>query len=147
MLCVCLVTQSCLTLYDPMDCSLSGSSVHGDSPGKNTGAGYYLLLQGIFPTQESNPSLPHRRWILCHLLCYSQHITSGPHIVVSWLQNSFCSSKAYILTGLYSNKDVKWMLAKEAFPKIQSSFQGAKSCQNSMKTSLAYHRPELGSHA
>ena len=23
------VTQSCLTLSDPMDCSLSGSSVHG----------------------------------------------------------------------------------------------------------------------
>ena len=38
--CVCaharLVTQSCPTLCDPMDCSLPGSSVHGDSPGKNT---------------------------------------------------------------------------------------------------------------
>ena len=30
---MCLVTQSCLTLCDPMDCSPSGSSVHGDSPG------------------------------------------------------------------------------------------------------------------
>ena len=30
-----LVTQSCLTLCNPMDCSLSGSSVHGHSPGKN----------------------------------------------------------------------------------------------------------------
>ena len=27
--CVCLVTQSCPTLCDPMDCSLPGSSVHG----------------------------------------------------------------------------------------------------------------------
>ena len=27
--CVCLVAQSCLTLCDPMDCSLLGSSVHG----------------------------------------------------------------------------------------------------------------------
>ena len=26
---VCLVTQSCLTLWDPMDCSLPGFSVHG----------------------------------------------------------------------------------------------------------------------
>ena len=34
-----------------MDCSLLGSSVHGDSPGKNTGVGCYSLLQGIFPTQ------------------------------------------------------------------------------------------------
>ena len=29
--------QWCLTLYDPMDCSPPGSSVHGDSQGKNTG--------------------------------------------------------------------------------------------------------------
>ena len=27
--CVCLVTQSCLTLCDPMDCNLPDSSVHG----------------------------------------------------------------------------------------------------------------------
>ena len=25
-----------------------------DSPGKNTGVGWYVLLQGIFPTQGSN---------------------------------------------------------------------------------------------
>ena len=31
-----LVIQLCLTLCDPMDCSPPGSSVHGDSPGKNT---------------------------------------------------------------------------------------------------------------
>ena len=30
---ICLVAQSCLTLCDPMDCSLPGSSVHEDSPG------------------------------------------------------------------------------------------------------------------
>ena len=35
--CVCLVTQLRLTLCDPMDCSPPGSSVRGDSPGKNTG--------------------------------------------------------------------------------------------------------------
>ena len=38
-------------LCDPMDCSPLGSSVHGDSPGKNTGVGCYALLQRIFPTQ------------------------------------------------------------------------------------------------
>ena len=41
---LCLVTQSCLTLCNPMDCSLPGSSVHGDSPGKNTGVGSLSLL-------------------------------------------------------------------------------------------------------
>ena len=49
---LCLVAQLCLTLCDPMDCSLPGSSVHGDSPDKNTGVGCHVLLQGIFPTQE-----------------------------------------------------------------------------------------------
>ena len=60
----CLVTQSCLTLCDPIDCSLPGSSVHGDSPGKNTGVGNPSRLQGIFPTQGSNPGLLHYRQIL-----------------------------------------------------------------------------------
>ena len=52
-----LVAQLCLTLFDPMECSPPGSSVHGDSPGKNTGVGCHALLQGIFPTQGSNPGL------------------------------------------------------------------------------------------
>ena len=51
--------QLCLTLCDPMDSSLPGSSVHGDSPGKNTGMSDSVLLQGIFPTQGSNPCLLH----------------------------------------------------------------------------------------
>ena len=54
-LCVlCLVTQSYLTLCDPMDCSLPGTSVHGHSPGRNTGMGCYALLQGIFPILVSH---------------------------------------------------------------------------------------------
>ena len=49
----------CPTLCDPMDCSLPGSSVHRDSLGKNTGVGCPALLQGIFPTQGSNPGIDH----------------------------------------------------------------------------------------
>ena len=64
---LCLVSQLCPTLCDSMDCSLPGSSVHGDSPSKNTGVGCHVLLQGIFPTQGSNPGLPHCRWFLYHL--------------------------------------------------------------------------------
>ena len=33
---VCLVAQSCPVVCNPMDCRPPGSSVHGDSPGKNT---------------------------------------------------------------------------------------------------------------
>ena len=62
-----LVTQSCLTLCNPMDCSPPGSSVHGDFPGKNTGVGSHSLLQEIFMTQGLNPSLPHCRQSLYQL--------------------------------------------------------------------------------
>ena len=41
-----------------MDYSPPGFSVHGDSPGKNTGVGCHFLPQGIFLTQGSNPALP-----------------------------------------------------------------------------------------
>ena len=54
---MCLVPQLCLTLCDPMDCSPPGSSVHGNSPGKNTGVGRHAHLQGLFPTQGLNPGL------------------------------------------------------------------------------------------
>ena len=61
-----LVVQSCLTLYNPMDCSSPGSSVHGIFRAR-TGVGSHSLLQGIFPTQESNTSLPRCRQILYRL--------------------------------------------------------------------------------
>ena len=38
-----------------------------NSPGQNTGVGSRSLLQGLFPTQRSNPRLPHCRWILYQL--------------------------------------------------------------------------------
>ena len=53
--------------WDPMDYSLPEVSVHVDSPGKNTRVGFHTLLQGIFPTQGSNPGLSHLRCILYHL--------------------------------------------------------------------------------
>ena len=46
--------QWCLTLCDPRYCSPPGSSVHGDSPGKNTGVSCHALLQGVFPNQGWN---------------------------------------------------------------------------------------------
>ena len=38
-----------------------------NSLGQNTGVGSLSLLQGIFPTQGSNPGVPHCRWILYQL--------------------------------------------------------------------------------
>ena len=81
---LCLVIQSCPTLYDAMDCSLPGSSVHGDSSGENTGVGCLALLQGNFPTQGLNTGLLHYRQIhhLSHqgsidLLQYNVVTTEG----------------------------------------------------------------------
>ena len=64
---LCLVAPSFLTLHDPTHCSLPGSSVQGDSQGKNRVVGCHALLQEIFPTQGSNPGLLHGRHILYHL--------------------------------------------------------------------------------
>ena len=66
-----------------MDCSLPGPSVHGNSPGKNPGVGCHALLHGIFPTQGSNPGLPHFRWILYYL---SHH---GSPWILEWIAYPF----------------------------------------------------------
>ena len=64
---MCLAAQSCSTLCNPMDGSPPGSSVLGDSPGKNTAVSCHALLQGTFPAQGSNPGLPNWRRILHRL--------------------------------------------------------------------------------
>ena len=81
---LCLVDQSCPTLCDPMDCSPPGSSVHGDSPGKNTPLECcHALLQGIFPTQGSNPRLP-----LCRQILYPLSHQGSPRIL-EWVAYPF----------------------------------------------------------
>ena len=62
-----LVAQSCQTPCDLMDCSSPGSFVHGILQERILGWGCHSLLQGIFPTQGSNPGFLHCRWILYHL--------------------------------------------------------------------------------
>ena len=57
------VAQLYPTLCNPMDYMYS----LWNSPGQNTGAGSLSLLQGIFPTQVSNPGLPHCRQIVYQL--------------------------------------------------------------------------------
>ena len=91
--CVCLVAHSCPTLCNPMDCSPPGSSVHGDSPGKNTGVGCPppgdLPNLGIEPRSPSlqvdsllsePPGKPYEKYTLClmeELTCKQAHIVTG----------------------------------------------------------------------
>ena len=57
-LCACSVTQSCLTLGDPTDCSPPGSSGHGDSPGKNTAV-------GCLPSSRGSSQLRDQTQVSC----------------------------------------------------------------------------------
>ena len=70
---LCLVTQS-FQLLSPKARSPPGPPCPWDSPGKNTGLGCLALLQGIFPTQGSNPGLLHCRWILYRLSRQGSHV-------------------------------------------------------------------------
>ena len=76
----------------PWTVSCQALLVCGDSPGKNTGVGCRALLQGILPTQGSNPGFPHYRQILYnhqgsgHLL---NHQRSG-HLPGSQIKQTYC---------------------------------------------------------
>ena len=58
--------KSCLTLCYPVDCSPPGSSVHRDSPGKNTGVGCRAFLQGI--------SQPGDRTCVSYVSCIGRQV-------------------------------------------------------------------------
>ena len=60
--------QLSATMYSPWN-----------SPGQNTGLGSLSLLQGIFPSQGLNPSLPHCGWVL-YQLCYQ----GSPFVIWMW---------------------------------------------------------------
>ena len=80
---LCAVLTFLAVSCDPMHCSPPISSVHGDSPGKNTGAGCHALLQGIFSTQGLKPGLPH-----CRLILYCLSHQGSPRIL-EWVACPF----------------------------------------------------------
>ena len=91
-----------------MDCSPPGSSVHGDSSGKNTEVGCHALLQEIFPTQGSNPDLPHCRQILYHLSYQgnpSWFSVSMSSFLGSWLSYNYCCPIAKLCPTLCDPMD------------------------------------------
>ena len=94
LVCVCVkVAQLCLTLWDP-----HGLYSPWNSLGQNTGVGSLSLLQGLFPTQGSNLSLPHCRQIL-----YQLSHKGSPRIlewVASWPRNQTGISR---VAGFFTN--------------------------------------------
>ena len=76
-------------------CSVTSESLcpHGlyspwNSPGQNTGMGSLSLLQGIFPTQGSNPGLPH-----CKQILYQLSHEGSPRIL-EWVTYPFFSGSS-----------------------------------------------------
>ena len=74
------------------DGSPPGSSVRGDSPGKNTGVGRHALLQGIFPIWESNSGLPHYKRIL-----YRLSHQGSPRLISAFFFFFFCNLQTLCL--------------------------------------------------
>ena len=111
---LCLVTQLCPTLCDPMDCSPPGSPLHGDSPGKTTGVGCHALLQWIFPTQGLNPDLLHCRWLFT---IWATKNTEPKNTAVGRLS---------LLQGILPTQESNWDL-----PCIIGRFLYQLSCQRS----------------
>ena len=108
----CLAAQSYPTLCHPIACSLSDSSVHGDSPGKDTAVGCHALLKGICQTQGSNPDLPHCRWIL---------LLSEPP---GKLKNTRVGSLS-LLQGIFPTEKSNWGLPHCRQILYQLSYQGS----------------------
>ena len=87
-----LVPRSCRTLW-PHGLYSTRLLCPWDFPGKTTGVGCHVLLQGIFPTQGSNMHLPNCRWILhrwatsAHWLCVI--------LVVVWYYITFINHDSF----------------------------------------------------
>ena len=73
-----------------------------NSLGQNTGVVSLSLLQGIFPTQGSNPGLPHCRWILYQL----SH--QGSPRILEWVAYPFSSRSS----GPRNQTGVSWIAGR-----------------------------------
>ena len=70
------VTQLCLTLYDLMDCYLSGFSVHGIFQARVLE--WVAISFSDLPDQRSNPDLPHCRQMLYGLSHWGRLVIFKP---------------------------------------------------------------------
>ena len=87
-----VVAQSCLTLCDSMDCSLSSSLSMEFSREEHWNC--HFLLQGIFRTQGSNPALLYCWWILyCLSHQESPILLKGSQFVMYILQTRTLKSR------------------------------------------------------
>ena len=95
------------------------------SPGQNTGVGSYSLLQGIFPTQGSNPGIPH---------CKEDSLPVEPPGKpknfgvgsLSFLQQIFLTQESN--QGLLHCMRILHQLSYQGSPKCEVKVKAAQSC-------------------
>ena len=88
-----------------------------NSPGQNRGMGSLSLLQGIFPTQRSNPGLPH-----CRRILYQLSHKVRPRIL-EWVDYPFPRGSSWIFLTQESN----WALLHCRHILYQLSYLGPSS--------------------
>ena len=101
---ICLVAQSCPTLCDPMDCNPPGSSVHGDSPTKNTRVGYQCPPPGDCPNPGIEPRSPSFPLSLSSSLLKIK-LTSNPHMIgwiPVWRKGELLTFELLVVMFVYS---------------------------------------------
>ena len=91
-------SESCSVVSD----SLQPRGLHSprNTPGQNTRVGSFSLLQGIFPTQGSNPGLPHYMRIPYQL----SHQGSWPWLITNWIKHVRSRHLWFQLPALQSSK-------------------------------------------
>ena len=99
MLCCCLVAKSYQTLFQPQGLQPIRLLCPWDFPGKSTGVGCHVFLQGISPDQELNPCLLH--WqadslpLSCqgspslHLGCFFPEVPPPSYLCLSKILHAF----------------------------------------------------------
>ena len=78
--CVCVYTLSCVQLFLTPWTVAARFFCPWDSPSKNTRVGCHFLIQGIFLTHGSNPSLPYSRQILYHRTAFEAMLSTNSKI-------------------------------------------------------------------
>ena len=101
------VAQSCRTLCDP-----HGLYSPWNSPGQDTGVGSLSLLQGIFPTQESNQGLLH-----CGLVLYQLSHQGSPRIL-EWVAYPFSRG------SFWSRNQTRLLHCRQILYQLSSSSNG-----------------------
>ena len=105
----------CVLSHSVMSNSLQPHGLYSpwNSPGQNTGVGSLSLLQAIFPTQGSNPGLPHCRWIF-----YQLSHKGSPRILGSLFLLQWIFPTQELNRGLLHCRQILYQLTHQGSPRI-----------------------------